>query len=46
VETRTVFSNTADLVQIDRGLLAPAYQHADESDLASLVTHFVARRRE
>jgi hypothetical protein len=46
VETRTVFPNSPDLVQIDRDRLAPAYQHADESDLASLVTHFVARRRE
>jgi hypothetical protein len=46
VDTRTVFANTPELVQIDRGMLAPAYQHADESDLASLVTHFVARRRD
>ncbi len=46
VETRTVFANTPELVQIDRAMLAPAYQHADESDLASLVTHFVARRRD
>ena len=34
VETRTVIPNTPDLVQIDHGLLAPAYRHADESDLA------------
>jgi hypothetical protein len=45
VETRTVIPNTPDLVQIDHGLLAPAYRHADESDLTSLVTHFMARLR-
>ena len=45
VETRTVIANTPDLVQLDHRLLAPAYQQATESDLASLVTHFVARRR-
>jgi hypothetical protein len=44
VETRTVIANTPDLVQIDPQQLAPAYRHADESDLASLVTHFIARR--
>lgn len=45
VKTRTVFASTPELVQIDRRSLASAYQHADESDLASLVTHFMARRR-
>jgi hypothetical protein len=45
VETRTVIPNTPDLVQIDHSLLAPAYRSADESDLTSLVTHFMARLR-
>jgi hypothetical protein len=44
VECRTVIPNTPDLVQIDHSRLAPPYQHADEVDLTSLVTHFVARR--
>ncbi len=42
VECRTVHANTPDLVQIERGRLAPRYQHADDSDLESLVTHFSA----
>lgn len=45
VETRTVIPNSPDLVQTDRKSLAPAYQGATDSDLASLVTHFVARRQ-
>jgi len=44
VECRTVIVNTPDLVQIDRSQLAPAYRHADDLDLTSIVTHFVARR--
>jgi hypothetical protein len=44
VETRTVIPNTPDLVQVDHDLLAPAYRHADETDLNSLVTHFMARQ--
>lgn len=45
VECRSVISNTHDLVQTGRSQLAPAYQQASDADLASLVTHFVARRR-
>jgi hypothetical protein len=46
VDTRTVIANTPELVQTAPALLAPEYRHATESDLNSLVTHFIARRRE
>ena len=46
VDTRTVIANTPELVQTAPALLAPEYCHATESDLNSLVTHFIARRRE
>lgn len=46
VETRTVIPNTPDLVQIDHSQLAPAYRDAADSDLDSLVTHFMARPRD
>lgn len=45
VETRTVIPNSPELVQTDRSKLAPAYRDAPDSDLESLVTHFVARRK-
>jgi hypothetical protein len=46
VECRSVHANSPELVQTDRASLAPAYQHATDSDLAALVTHFTARPRE
>jgi hypothetical protein len=45
VETITVIPYTADLVQTERAQLAPAYRDAPESDLKSLVTHFIAKRK-
>jgi alanyl-tRNA synthetase len=44
VETRTVIPNSPDLVQTTRSALAPAFRGAPDSDLESLVTHFVVRR--
>lgn len=45
VECQEVISYTPDLPPLQRDLLAPRFRQAEEDDLRSLVTHFVAVRK-
>lgn len=45
VEFETLRTYEPDMPPLDRSQLASRFRDADEEDLASLVTHFIARRR-